>query len=586
MRTKHIRNHLGSVAALSVILSASVIVERGVFAQSQTIRVSVGSGGEQANGQSIGAFLSENGRYVAFLSYASNLVPGDTNGQPDVFLRDLHTGTTQRVSLGSAGQQLSDGGVLLGLSPDGNKVAFGTAAVDAVPGYFGMNQRIVVRDVSSGVNVLANLMSNGQLSNRQSGIAVFSANLRYVVFAEHNPNDPWSSYRMWRRDLLLGTVQQLPVPYDSPTTEVSVSDDGRWIGYSQYMQGSSLRTVYLLDSVSNGALQISSPFMSSPCGGYVTAEDPIVSRDGSKFVFTSNGGFVPGLLASGSCRHVFEYDRLTGSIRALAVAPDGTPANGAGLSSGSPVARFGARSADGSAVVFTTTSTNLVPQSPGKRGLVLKRLATGANELVDLQLDGTDCSIPSVPASTVYAPSVGHALSGNARYVAFSSTCDQVVANDTNGTGDVFVRDRWFPDPVNFCEAKPNSQGCLPRMGWQGTASLGGADDFYVQATQVRNSSAGILFWGTGPDRVPFAGGYRCVRAPIIRSGLANSGGTPYPGVDCSGSYSFHFSHAYMASYLLMPGLSLYAQYWQRDGLHPDGTGQGLTDGLEFTITP
>jgi hypothetical protein len=327
-----------------------------------------------------------------------------------------------------------------------------------------------------------------------------------------------------------------------------------------------------------GVLQFSNQFMTSPCGGYVIADYPILSRDGSRLVFNSNGGFVPGFGGGGDCYHLFEFNRTTGTVRALAVAPDGTPANTAEAS-------FGARSADGSAEMFTSKATNLVPQSLGKRGLVLRRIATGANEIIDLQLDGSDCSV-AIPPFGIQVPTTGNAMSRDARYVVFSTTCDQIVPNDTNNTSDVFLRDRWFPGPVNFCESKPNSQGCLPRMGWQGSPSLSGSDDFHLTASQVRNSSPGIMFWGTGPDRVPFAGGYRCVRGPVIRSGVVQSGGTPYPGSDCSGTYSYHFSHAYMASYLLAPGTSLYAQYWQRDVLHPDGTGQGLTDGLEFTITP
>lgn len=70
-----------------------------------TTRVSVGPGGVQGNGESFQPALSAGGRFVAFYSGASNLVPGDTNNMPDVFLRDRQTGTTERISVARSGAQ-------------------------------------------------------------------------------------------------------------------------------------------------------------------------------------------------------------------------------------------------------------------------------------------------------------------------------------------------------------------------------------------------------------------------------------------------------------------------------------------------
>jgi WD40-like Beta Propeller Repeat len=86
-------------------------------------RASVDSAGNQGNGESFGPALSADGRFVAFTSDASNLVPDDTNGQSDVFVRDNRTGQTARVSLGPADEQLGRT-VLAGISDDGRYVAF------------------------------------------------------------------------------------------------------------------------------------------------------------------------------------------------------------------------------------------------------------------------------------------------------------------------------------------------------------------------------------------------------------------------------------------------------------------------------
>jgi hypothetical protein len=99
-----------------------------------TTRVSVSSAGEQGNNNSFRSALSANGRYVAFYSLASNLVAGDTNGRWDVFVHDRQTGVTRRVSVSSAGVQGNHDSMWPALSADGRYVAFDSVASNLVPG--------------------------------------------------------------------------------------------------------------------------------------------------------------------------------------------------------------------------------------------------------------------------------------------------------------------------------------------------------------------------------------------------------------------------------------------------------------------
>jgi Tol biopolymer transport system component len=99
-----------------------------------TARVSVGPGGAQGDGGSGGAAISADGRFVAFPSEATNLVSGDTNGASDVFLRDRRTGVTRRPSVGQGGVQGNDLSHSPALSADGRYVAFGSDASNLVPG--------------------------------------------------------------------------------------------------------------------------------------------------------------------------------------------------------------------------------------------------------------------------------------------------------------------------------------------------------------------------------------------------------------------------------------------------------------------
>ena len=84
-----------------------------------TRRVSVGAGGRQGDGGSSEPALSADGRYVAFGSDASNLVAGDTNGVRDVFVRDLQAGVTRRVSTGTGGRPANGESFFPSVSADG-----------------------------------------------------------------------------------------------------------------------------------------------------------------------------------------------------------------------------------------------------------------------------------------------------------------------------------------------------------------------------------------------------------------------------------------------------------------------------------
>ena len=78
--------------------------------------------------------ISADGRFVAFSSYASNLVPGDTKGWYDVFVHDRQTGKTRRVSVSSGGAQGNGNSGYPGISADGRFIAFASAASNLVPG--------------------------------------------------------------------------------------------------------------------------------------------------------------------------------------------------------------------------------------------------------------------------------------------------------------------------------------------------------------------------------------------------------------------------------------------------------------------
>src|SRR4051812_27799006 len=139
----------GALAAAGLALAATAPAWAGT-----TERVNVGPHGVQANEGDVSDIphdvaISATGRFVVFDSQATNLVPGDTNGFPDVFVRDRKTSTTERVSVSSIGEQgnaVSGSGYRPSISADGRFVAFGSGASNLVPGDTNGFPDVFVRD--------------------------------------------------------------------------------------------------------------------------------------------------------------------------------------------------------------------------------------------------------------------------------------------------------------------------------------------------------------------------------------------------------------------------------------------------------
>lgn len=140
----------------------------------------------------------------------------------------------------------------------------------------------------------------------------------------------------------------------------------------------------------------------------------------------------------------------------------------------------------------------------------------------------------------------------------------------------------YVPQPTTYCVAKENSAGCVPSMGYLGSPSVGGADDFFAVADQMMAQKPCIAIWSHGAASNPFFGGTLCLAPQIHRTPPSVSSGMS----GCEGSASFHFSHGYMASKGLVAGDRLYVQFWQRDPAHSDGTGVGLSNGLSVYLIP
>src|SRR4028118_838518 len=134
--------------------------------------VSVDSAGNLGNSFSSQPSISADGRFVAFSSDASNIVPGDTNSNPDVFVRDTLTNTTTRVSVDSAGNQANSNSSDASISADGRFVAFFSAGTNLVPGDTNNRNDIFVRDTLTNTTTRASVDSAGNQQNGSSFLNV------------------------------------------------------------------------------------------------------------------------------------------------------------------------------------------------------------------------------------------------------------------------------------------------------------------------------------------------------------------------------------------------------------------------------
>ena len=489
--------------------------------------VSVSNTGEQANLKSQVPSISSDGRYVAFHSFAGNLVAGDTNGISDVFLRDRQAGTTERVSISSTGAQANGLSYKAAISGDGRFVAFCSEAVNLVANDQNGFSDVFLHDRVTGTTVRVNEAVGGGDADRDT------TNLTYL----------------WRR--------------------FSVSDDGRYVAFGSsatnlVVGDSNGFDIFVRDVVAGTTHLASVSSTGGSAGG--SCHVPTISADGRFVAFEGHGSnLVPG--DTNNKPDVFRHDLQTGeTIRVNTTSAGAQSMAEAKVPAISPCGRY---------VGFQVDTDDLVAgDTNGKTDVYVKDLETGAVWRASIATDGTEgnrgCGLAS--------------LSAGAEVVTYSSNSTTLGGGNTNSTDNVFARTCGLSGPEAYCTAKVSSAGCTPMISFSGLPTYTQQDDFQVLAESIVSEQPGIMLWSTAPADIPFHGGTLCASAPHFRTSIQLSGGSGTP--DCTGTFAFPFTQAYMAAAGLGVGSSVYAQYYFRDPMHLDGTSVGLSDGLKFEILP
>ncbi|MHC2623020.1 VCBS repeat-containing protein [Bradyrhizobium huanghuaihaiense] len=415
-----------------------------VFTPSVT-RVSTSATGAQADDQSYQSVLSPDGTKVAFESYADNLVPGDTNGAPDVFVKDLTTGAITLVSTNASGVQ--GGGYQPVFSSDGTKLAFSSASYNLVPGDTNQAYDVFVKDLTTGaITRVSTSASGAQADGFWTTNPIFSPDGTKVAFYSDAdnlvPGDTDNLRGIFVKDLTTGAITLVgPSPYNDQhhggdengwTYAPSFSPDGTKIVFASNTGGGDTSDVYIKD-LSTGATTLVS-VSASGVHGNGGSYDPVFSPDGTKVAFyTFADNLVPG---SSNIRigNVVMKDLITGVVTLVSANADGVPQNN------NAAAQKPVFLPDGTKIAFVSEANNLVSDFYGYYGpqVYVKDLITGAVTLISTDASG-------VPANG-YNERPGFSADGTK--LVFESSASTLVPGDTNGASDIFVKEIGMPSVI------------------------------------------------------------------------------------------------------------------------------------------
>ena len=394
-------------------------------------RASVNTAGGDPNGSSLNPSISGDGRYVTFWSSADNLVPGDDNHVNDVFVRDLRSNTTTRVSLDTGGDDPNGESFFASISDDGRYVAFASSATDLVAGDGSAVEDIFVRDLQSHTTTRVTVDTGGGDPDAGTRHARISADGRHVVFA-------------------------------SPASDLVLGD------------GNALDDVFVRDldalTTTRASVDTGGGDANGPSGAADQFSPPAIDADGTRVVFFSDASDLVPMDGNGFS-DMFVRDLSAGTTTRVSVDTGGGDANAPSDAGGGEPSISG----DGNFVAFSSFASDLVTGDGNGNGAdvfvrdlrspttILASAASAGGSGPSISDDGrhvafqtTQIWVHDLQAGTTAMASAlfgrpangisGHAaISADGRYVAFHTLASNLVGGDGNGGFDVYVRSVSMP---------------------------------------------------------------------------------------------------------------------------------------------
>lgn len=421
------------------------------------------------------ASLNANGRWLVFISEASDLVSNvrDGNFAPDVYVRDLQSGATQLVSVkldGTGSGNNTSGNPMI--SADGRFVAFESAASDLVANDDNANLDVFLRDLQTGVTTLVTVNQDGVASRNDTlflKLHGVSREGRFVLFSTGGrdlvPGDLNDSADLYVRDMVLGQTKLVSVNLSGEASgnrsrltsggffnfEAVLSADGHIVAFTSYVNDlvtndsvclercdgtNGLADVFVRDLLENKTELISVNSKGSN-GGNALSHLPSISNDGQVIAFRS---FATDLVGNDRTEHadIYARHRMAQTTTLVSVNLAGTNAGTDGRANGLNTSNH-LLSGNGRYVAFSALAVDLTANKTNvlTNDIFVRDLATGVTTLASVNLKGTDSASD---ARNQYL-SIAAAFSDDGRYLVFRSTAPDLAANDFNQADDMFVRD-------------------------------------------------------------------------------------------------------------------------------------------------
>jgi Tol biopolymer transport system component len=418
--------------------------------------VSVSTNGTSGNGNSRSSSITPDGRYVVFVSEANNLTADDTNGIPNVFVRDLQSNTTTLASVGAISANLSylvNSSESPEITPDGRYVAFDSTATNLVSGVLSSGE-VYVRDLVGGTTIWASTNAQNLFQsvygtpNEISCHADISSDGQFVAFETCTTNLTTLNAQgiVQRFNLQTDATDIIYTNANAPLTSpleninnLDITPDGRFVAYVANTTNSGGNTaIYLWDSQTGTNTLVSADQTSGlPANG--NCDVPVVTPDGRYIAFISNATNLTANVLDSSTNtlpdkyHLYLRDTIAGTTQLI-----DADTNGTGIKIDSQTVPQ--MTDDGSLIFYDRIDGGLVANDNNHDSDVFAcHVANGTNELISAHESAQPSQFPN-GFNTLYSTSV----STNGRYIAFASDADNLAPNDTNGFRDVFIRDLWM----------------------------------------------------------------------------------------------------------------------------------------------
>lgn len=419
----------------ALIAAVITIMPIGVSAEERRIgithRASVAYDDLETDGSTLGGSISDDGRYAAFRSRATNLVEADGNGVSDVFRRDLIARTTSIASISTGGGQGDGWSDDPSISGDGAVIAFTSVARDLSPQDGDPVADVFVRDFGSGETTLVSISSSGAKGTRPSDTPVISRDGRYVAFESASalvPNDTNGWNDVYRHDRSTGETMRVSVSSsgeqsNGPSYMLDMSADGQHVVFDSYgsnLDGLPWPGAFVRD--------IASGTTERTMGG---GPETTISDDGRMVAFWTPWELLPE--DTNDASDVYVYDRELDIVTRASVSSSGAQA-----SVGSTGAFI---SGDGRWVLFDSGASNFAAGDyDGTRDAFVHDLRDRTTRIVSVSTLGVGMDIPRIGQSE-FDPSVGTSISRDGCHVSMSSLSRTLTPADLNFTWDVFTRE-------------------------------------------------------------------------------------------------------------------------------------------------